>query len=124
MDFNTDYDATQRIKIAQILADCKSDRLSLIAYVLGFDLPQVQELIYQSNNLVKWFSCIFNELGETTPMTELYEKYQQYCDGKKITAVSRIDFTRQLKKYFGNVVIKQKKINGKVHKILMKVEGD
>ena len=115
MDFESDYDASQRIKIAQILSNCKSDRLALIAYVLGFDLPQAKEVINQSSNLVKWFKNAFDSLGEVTPVEDVYNEYKSWCEDNNATALTRNAFTHRLKKNFDNFTMKVCRVNG-VHK--------
>ncbi len=56
------------------------------------------------------------------PLNVSYEHYNEYCLSNNFQALSRVEFSRQLKKQFPNLEIKQRKINGKVVRMVMAIE--
>ena len=57
------------------------------------------------------------------PLSVSYTNYSEYCLSNNFQPLSRVEFSRQLKKQFPNLEIKQRKINGKVVRMVEEHEG-
>lgn len=76
----------------------------------------------ESNNPILVF---FKELEEHEVInqvtSDVYLKYNSYCSKNNVQAMSNIEFSKQIKKYF-NIEIKDKKIDGKKYRIFVRKE--
>ena len=82
------------------------------------ELDEYEEI----NNPILGFFRICDDEGfniEGEPTNKVYQRYQEYCIANTLTPMSNGEFSKQVKKHFGFVIV-DKKINGKKYRIFVK----
>lgn len=72
----------------------------------------------ENNNPILLFFKEDNKI-ENEPTANVYKKYYEFCLSNSFTPMSNVEFSKQVKRYYG-YEIKDKKINGKKYRIFMK----
>lgn len=94
--------------------------LSKNAFTVSNKVEQSIEEYKESNNPIEVF---FKEIGENEivnePTNSVYTKYNEFCLSNGFTAMSKIEFSKQVKRRF-NVEIGRKTISGKCYRIFVK----
>lgn len=75
-----------------------------------------------SSSVEQYLSLINEENIVNIPTFKVYEAYKRYCIKYKIDYISHGEFSKQVKKYYGFMII-DKKIDGKKYRIFVK-EGE
>ena len=94
--------------------------LSRNAFTVSKKVEQSIEEYKETNNPIELF---FKEIDETEvfnePTANVYSKYSEFCLSNGFTAMSKIEFSKQVKRRF-NVEIINKTISGKRYRIFVK----
>lgn len=94
--------------------------LSRNAFTVSKKVEQSIEEYKETNNPIELF---FKEIDETEifnePTANVYSKYSEFCLSNGFTALSKIEFSKQVKRRF-NVEIINKTISGKRYRIFVK----
>ena len=94
--------------------------LSRNAFTVSKKVEQSIEEYKETNNPIELF---FKEIDETEifnePTANIYTKYNEFCLSNGFTAMSKIEFSKQVKRRF-NVEIINKTISGKRYRIFVK----
>lgn len=104
LDINTlEYD--QRIRIASIIANCRRERLPLIAQVLSLEITNdTKQLAQDSNDAEKtayeYIAGIFDQMKRDTPIRQFYNDYSKWCHFNNVTPLTKRGLGRVLKQYF------------------------
>ena len=82
---------------------------------------ELDEFEEMNNPILGFFKECKNEEYpiENQPTNNTYMKYQEYCVANSLTPLCSGEFSKQVKKHFGFVIV-DKKIQGKKHRIFMK----
>lgn len=75
---------------------------------------------YEENNnpVIGFFKSIEREEIENEPTNQVYKQYQEYCIVNSLQALSNIEFSKQVKKYFDFEVV-DKRVKGKKCRIFI-----
>ena len=79
------------------------------------ELEEYEEI----NNPVLGFFKDCDSAIENEPTNKVYQEYQEYCITNGLTAMSSGEFSKQVKKHFGFVIV-SKRIQGKVYRVFVK----
>lgn len=117
------------LKAAQIVAQCKNERLPYVMDFLnkaGFDVAEIQNqtVITQNYNIINdsavgFLQCCEDFQIEGTPTNVAYAKYQDYCTEHNLGLLNKGEFSKQIKRCLGLSII-DKKIQGKKYRIFVK----
>lgn len=117
------------LKAAQIVAQCKNERLPYVMDFLnkaGFDVAEIQNqtVITQNYNIISDSAVGFLQSCEDfqiegTPTNVAYAKYQDYCTEHDLGLLNKGEFSKQVKRCLGLSII-DKKIQGKKYRIFVK----
>lgn len=117
------------LKAAQIVAQCKNERLPYVMGFLnkaGFDVAEIQNqtVITQNYNIISDSAVGFLQSCEDfqiegTPTNVAYAKYQDYCTEHDLGLLNKGEFSKQVKRCLGLSII-DKKIQGKKYRIFVK----
>ena len=82
---------------------------------------ELDEFEETNNPILGFFKECNNEEYEigNQPTSDVYKKYQEYCIANSLTPLCSGEFSKQVKKHFGFVIV-NKRIQGKKHRIFMK----
>ena len=82
---------------------------------------ELEEYEETNNPILGFFKeCESDEITlENEPTNKVYKKYQEYCIANTLTPLSNGEFSKQVKKHFGFVIV-DKKIQGKKYRIFVK----
>lgn len=82
---------------------------------------ELDEFEETNNPILGFFKDCNNEefTIENEPTNKVYKKYQEYCIANSLTPLSNGEFSKQVKKHFGYVII-DKKIQNKKYRIFVK----
>nr|WP_308742081.1 phage/plasmid primase, P4 family [uncultured Anaerocolumna sp.] len=82
---------------------------------------ELDEYEKSNNPILRFFEeCELEDFQiENEPTNKVYERYKEFCLADSLQALSKIEFSRQVTRFFG-FVIKDKKIQGKKYRIFMK----
>ena len=82
---------------------------------------ELDEFEETNNPILGFFKECNNEEYEigNQPTSDVYKKYQEYCIANSLTPLCSGEFSKQVKKHFGFVIV-DKRIQGKKHRIFMK----
>lgn len=104
LDINTlEYD--QRIRIASIIANCKRERLPLIAQVLSLEITSETKALAQDNNdaektAYEYIAGIFDSMKRDTPIRQFYNDYSKWCLFNNVSPLTKRGLGKVLKAYF------------------------
>lgn len=103
LDINTlEYD--QRIRIASIIANCKRERLPLIAQVLSLEIVESQALAINGTASEKtaydYICSIFDNMKRDTPIRQFYNDYTHWCMMNDVKPLTKTGLGKVLKAYF------------------------
>ena len=77
---------------------------------------QLKEYEETNNPVLGFFNEIDKSEVENEPTCDVYKKYQEYCLANSLQPLSNVEFSKQVKRFYDVVVI-DKKINGKKYRI-------
>lgn len=82
---------------------------------------ELEEYEETNNPILGFFKECENEeiTLENEPTNQVYKKYQEYCIANTLTPLSNGEFSKQVKKHFGFVIV-DKKVQGKKYRIFVK----
>lgn len=113
-----DHPLEYRLKAAEILSKCPKTNRAVVAHVLNIYIPDDLLFNRKTNPLNEFLGEIKDTITTKTPVKELWGKYLVWCYERVCNPISRIDFSRKLRSYFGGE-IKAVKINRKTERILI-----
>lgn len=100
----TKLELDQRIRIANIVATCRRERLRLVAKVLSIDPDDVFADITTTPDsrgvTMKYLEDIFPTLGTLTPIGEFYIEYRRWCVKSSVVPLGKVEFGRLFKANF------------------------
>lgn len=79
---------------------------------------ELEEFEENNNPILGFFKELDKDQVENEPTNQVYKSYQEYCLSNSLQALSNGEFSKQVKKYY-EVVIADKKINGKKYRIFV-----
>ena len=113
------------LKVAQMVAHCKNERLPYVFHYLehaGFSVPDIKSHIRLCNDFVTQSITSFLEYCEDVENKAtnlIYSQYQDYCIENGLDVLSHGEFSKQIKKCLGMSII-DKKLQGKKYRIFVK----
>ena len=101
----TQLEFDQRIRIAAIIASCRSERLPLVAKVLSLDLEGMMPLMpahitEAEQAAYRYISGVYDSLERDTPIQYFYSSYTKWCMEQNLLPLTKHGVTKVLKKYF------------------------
>lgn len=79
---------------------------------------ELEEFEENNNPILGFFKEMDKDQVENEPTNQVYKAYQEYCLSNSLQPLSNGEFSKQVKKYY-EVVIIDKKINGKKYRIFV-----
>lgn len=79
----------------------------------------VQEYEENNNPILTFFSESEGESFENQPTKFIYQKYQEFCLSNSLQPLSNIEFSKQVKKFYGFEIV-NKSIQGKKYRVFVK----
>lgn len=113
------------LKVAQMVAHCKNERLPYVFHYLecaGLSVPNIKSHIRLCNDFVTQSITSFLEYCEDVENKAtnlIYSQYQDYCIENGLDVLSHGEFSKQIKKCLGMSII-DKKLQGKKYRIFVK----
>jgi len=79
---------------------------------------ELEEFEENNNPILGFFKELDKDQVENEPTNQVYKAYHEYCLSNSLQALSNGEFSKQVKKFY-EVVIADKKINGKKYRIFV-----
>ncbi len=103
LDYTT-LELDQRIRIANILATCRRERLQLVAKVLSLDCDDIRATITSTPNseavTLQYLEEAYQAMGERIPVSKFYENYRKWCISVSVLPIGKTSLGKLFKKYY------------------------
>ena len=104
LDFTT-LEFDQRIRIANIIATCRRERLALVAKVLSIDIDEITSCIATApgaeKNAIAYIDSVYESLPERFPIKDFYIAYQRWCLDNNLPTLTKHAISKVFRKYYG-----------------------